>query len=93
MRAHRVRFTPPKKPRTVKRRFGEETFLHSPAGYVAKFERKVDQYREQDGTCRCGHLLELATAQFEHPVFREGEENWLICRDCQKASKTAMDQA
>ena len=88
MRGHRVRFTPPRKLRATKRRFGQETFLHSPAGWTARMERAAEQYQKQNGTCRCGRTLTLAEAKFESKVFREGEENQLTCPDCQKQSKS-----
>jgi hypothetical protein len=84
MRAHRVRFTPPKKIRDTKRRFGNETFLHSPAGWQAKLERLAEQIREQNGLCPCGEKLIIGEARFRSKIFRENEVNPAICPKCAK---------
>lgn len=87
VRAHRVRVVPPKKLRSTKSRYGEEVLLRSKAGWALKLDRIAEQFRKQDGVCACGHMLSAATARFRSPKFVKGEENPLICPDCQKFSE------
>lgn len=87
VRAHRVRVHPPKKLRSVKSRYGEEKILRNPAGRTLALNRFVAQFRKQDGTCPCGHLLLASEAKFESKIFRKDEENRLICSICQKARR------
>lgn len=87
VRAHRVRVTPPKKLRSTKSRYGEEVLLRNKAGWALKLDRVAEQFRKQDGVCLCGSILSAATARFRSLKFIKGEENPLICPNCQKFSE------
>ena len=86
MRAHRVRFVPPKRLRATKRLEGVETCLASPAGRAELQERKWTQWRLQARICADCHseMAGLGDARFRERGFRDGVENPLVHKRCPK---------
>jgi len=90
-RAHRVRFTAPRRrvdtrrDRAVKVLEGVASYRHSLAGRAVRAEDIAEQRQRQDGLCHnCGQALSLSNAKFTSRTFAAGETNFVVHKHCPK---------